>query len=76
MPNAYDRRRPVFLIRLAPSVPRTRQRARKLLLQRRLDKSANARADPVLDSFKPIVEKQVLGGDSRLLRGSFRASLD
>ncbi len=68
-----DERRPrLFPSWLAPSVAWRRQRAGELLLQHRLDKSARASADRVLDRVEPIIEKQNLGGDSRLLLGILR----
>jgi len=70
--NADNRRRRLVLARLAPAVARTRQRLAELLLQHRLDKSAHPSAPPVLDRVEPIIEKQNLGGDSRLLRGVLR----
>jgi len=67
--HAHDRRRRLVLAWLAPSVARTRQRLAEFRLQHRLDKAAHAGAHPVLDRVKPIIEKQNLGGDDRLLRG-------
>ena len=70
--HADNRRRRLVLPRPAPAVARTRQRLGKFLLQHRLDEAAHPSADPVLDRVEPIIEKQTLGGDSRLLRGIFR----
>ena len=65
--NADDRRRRLVLLRSAPAVARPRQRLGKFRLQHRLDKSAHARPDSVLDRVEPIIEKQRLGGSSRSL---------
>ena len=70
--HADNRRRRLVLARLAPAVARTRQRLGEFLLQHRLDEAAHPSANPVLDRVEPIVEKQNLGGDSRLLRGILR----
>jgi hypothetical protein len=70
--DADNRRRAFFLARLTPPVTRTRKRFAEFLLQHFLDKSAHTSADPVLNRVEPIVEKQTLGGDSRLLRGILR----
>ena len=72
MADAHDRRRRFILARLQPAVARTRQCAGEFLLQHRLDEPANASANPVLDRIEPIIEKQNLGGHSRLLRGILR----
>ena len=42
---------------------------RKFRFQHRLNEPAHPSPDPVLDPVEPIIEKQTLGGDSRLLRG-------
>ena len=44
----------------------------KFRFQHRLNEPAHPSPDPVLDPVEPIIEKQTLGGDSRLLRGIFR----
>ena len=53
----------------APAVARTRQCLGKFRFQHRLNEPAPPSSDPVLDPVEPIIEKQTLGGDSRLLRG-------
>src|SRR5271166_3848605 len=69
--HAHDRRRRV-LARPAPTIARTRQRLGKFRLQHRLDEAAHPSPDPVLDRVEPIIEKQTLGSDNRLLRGILR----
>ena len=69
VPDADDRRRFAIRIGFASSVARTRQRTGEFLLQHHLDEAPNASANPVLDRVEPIVEKQWLGGDTRLLHG-------
>lgn len=59
-------------VRLAPPITRTRQGGLQLLFQHRLDEAAHASANAILDGVRPIIEKQIVGGDSRRLHGILR----
>jgi hypothetical protein len=72
VPDADGRRRRFILARLQPAVARARQCAGEFLLQHRFDEAANASPNPVLDRVEPIIEEQMIGRDSRLLRGILR----
>ncbi len=73
VPAANKGRGGVFVLTgLASPIARARQGAVQLLFQHRLDEATHARPNAVLNRVRPIIEKQIVSGDSRRPRGILR----